>query len=65
MDRAVEAAQKAFDTVWGLHTSGAQRGKLMMQIAEAIEANIDEIAAVEVGRFLHFKAYPDVLIVQR
>jgi len=47
VDRAVAAAQKAYDTVWGLNTTGAQRGKLMMKLADAIEANIDELAAIE------------------
>lgn len=49
VDKAVKAAQKAFDTVWGLNTTGAQRGKLMIDFAYAIEKNIDEIAAIEVG----------------
>lgn len=49
VDRAVDAAQKAYDTVWGLNTTGRQRGELMIKLAEAIEANIDEIAAIEVG----------------
>ena len=48
VDRAVECAQKAFDTVWGLNTTGAERGKLMLKLAVAVEANIDEIAAIEV-----------------
>jgi len=47
VDRAVEAAQKAFDTVWGLNTTGTERGKLMMKMAVLIEENLDEIAAVE------------------
>lgn len=48
VDRAVAAAQKAFDTVWGLHATGTQRGRLLMKLADAIEANLEEIAAVEV-----------------
>jgi len=47
VDRAVDAAQKAYDTVWGLNTTGVERGKYMLKLALAIEANIDEIAAVE------------------
>ncbi|CAD6587928.1 MAG: aldehyde dehydrogenase (NAD(P)(+)) ald5 [Cyphobasidiales sp. Tagirdzhanova-0007] len=47
VDRAVAAAQKAYDTVWGLNCSGAERGRLMIKLAEAVEANIDEIAAIE------------------
>lgn len=53
VDRAVDAAQKAYDTVWGLNTTGRQRGELMIKLAEAIEANIDEIAAIEVCNLLH------------
>ncbi|KAF9516850.1 hypothetical protein BS47DRAFT_1340462 [Hydnum rufescens UP504] len=47
IDIAVEAAQKAFNTTWGLHTSGQQRGKLLIRLAELIEENIDELAALE------------------
>merc|ERR1711939_1036767 len=35
VDRAVEAAQKAYDTVWGLKCSGAERAKYMIKLAEA------------------------------
>jgi delta 1-pyrroline-5-carboxylate dehydrogenase len=47
IDIAVEAAQKAFDTTWGLHASGQERGKLLIRLAELIEENIDELAALE------------------
>lgn len=47
VDRAVDAAQKAYDTVWGLNCDGRKRGELMIKLAAAIEANIDEIAAIE------------------
>ena len=47
VDIAVAAAQKAFDTTWGLHTSGELRGKLLVKLADLIEANIDELAALE------------------
>jgi aldehyde dehydrogenase (NAD+) len=47
IDLAVEAAQKAFDTTWGLHASGQERGKLLIRLAELIEENIDELAALE------------------
>lgn len=50
VDRAVEAAQKAYDTVWGVQCTGQQRGKYLIALAEAIEAEADEIAAVEVSR---------------
>ena len=32
VDIAVEAAQKAFDTVWGLNTPGYERGKLLYKL---------------------------------
>lgn len=44
---AVEAAQKAFDTVWGLNMPGHERGKLLYKLADLMEANIDELAAIE------------------
>jgi len=47
IDLAVEAAQKAFDSTWGLHTTGQQRGKLLIRLAELIEENIEELAALE------------------
>ncbi|QRW19790.1 aldehyde dehydrogenase family protein [Rhizoctonia solani] len=47
VDRAVQAAQKAYDTTWGLNVCGVQRGKILIRIAELIERDIDEIAAVE------------------
>jgi len=47
VDLAVAAAQKAFDTVWGLKTPGFERGKLLIKLAELIEANADELAAIE------------------
>jgi acyl-CoA reductase-like NAD-dependent aldehyde dehydrogenase len=47
VDIAVAAAQKAYDTVWGLNTPAFKRGKLLIRLAELIEENIDEIAAIE------------------
>jgi len=47
VDLAVAAAQKAFDTVWGLNTPGFVRGKLLIRWAELIEEHIDELAAIE------------------
>ncbi|KAB5593555.1 Aldehyde dehydrogenase [Ceratobasidium theobromae] len=47
VDAAVKAAQNAYDTVWGLNVSGVQRGKILIKLAELIERDIDEIAAVE------------------
>ncbi|KAG8936257.1 aldehyde dehydrogenase (NAD(P)(+)) ald5 [Tulasnella sp. 419] len=47
IDLAVQAAQKAYDTVWGLKTPGHRRGVLLMKLANLIEENADELAALE------------------
>ncbi|KAK7049893.1 hypothetical protein VNI00_005323 [Paramarasmius palmivorus] len=47
VDNAVAAAQKAFDTVWGLNAPGAQRAKLLTKLWQAMEANQQELAALE------------------
>ncbi|KAH9947364.1 NAD-dependent aldehyde dehydrogenase [Amylocystis lapponica] len=47
VDIAVKAAQRAYDTVWGLNTSGRDRGILLNRLANLCEARRDEIAAVE------------------
>lgn len=44
VDRAVEAATVAFKNVWGLKTAGHQRGRLMVELAQAIETHADTIA---------------------
>ncbi|TFY72343.1 hypothetical protein EVG20_g652 [Dentipellis fragilis] len=47
VDRAVKSARKAFDTVWGLNYPGSERGKLLMKLADLLEENQDEFAAIE------------------
>lgn len=47
VDVAVEAAQKAFDTVWGLNCPGFERGKLLYKLSELMTAHADEFAALE------------------
>ncbi|GLB45581.1 putative aldehyde dehydrogenase [Lyophyllum shimeji] len=47
VDIAVGAAQKAFDTVWGLNVSGAQRGELLNKLAALMEEHKSELAALE------------------
>lgn len=47
VDCAVSAAQKAFDTVWGLNAPGSYRAKLMHRLAELMEAKKEELAALE------------------
>ena len=47
VDLAVQAAQKAFDTVWGLNTPGFERGRLLYKLADLMEQHADEYAALE------------------
>lgn len=47
VDIAVKAASQAFDQVWGLNTPGSARGKMLMQLADKIEAHLDTFAAIE------------------
>ncbi|MEV7892473.1 aldehyde dehydrogenase family protein [Streptomyces sp. NPDC002817] len=45
VDRAVDAATKAFET-WR-HWSGEQRGRLLLKLADAIEEHAEELALLE------------------
>jgi len=47
VDAAVEAAQKAFDTTWGLNCPAHQRGSLLNKLADIMESRFDELCAVE------------------
>ncbi|PRQ76624.1 aldehyde dehydrogenase [Rhodotorula toruloides] len=47
VDRAVEAAQKAYDTVWGERCPGHKRGKLLMQLADLFEQHVEQLASIE------------------
>jgi aldehyde dehydrogenase (NAD+) len=47
VDIAVDAAQKAFETTWGLNASGNVRSNLLWRLAELMERNFDELAALE------------------
>ncbi|KAF9471864.1 aldehyde dehydrogenase [Pholiota conissans] len=47
VDLAQEAAQKAFDTVWGLNASGALRSELLWALAKGMEKYQAELAAIE------------------
>ncbi len=44
---AVRAAQEAYDSSWGLHVPGAERGKLLSKLADLIDAHRGELAALE------------------
>ncbi|KAH8101623.1 NAD-dependent aldehyde dehydrogenase [Cristinia sonorae] len=47
VDIAVKAAQKAFDTTWGLKCPGSQRAAVLHRIANLMEKHIDEFSALE------------------
>jgi len=47
VDLAVDAANKAYKTTWGLHSPGPVRGKLINKLADLIEERTDEFAALE------------------
>ncbi|TFY75046.1 hypothetical protein EWM64_g8968, partial [Hericium alpestre] len=47
VNRAVVAAKRAFDTVWGLHCPGTERGKLIAKLAALLERDQDEFSAIE------------------
>ena len=47
VDKAVDAAQKAYDTKWGLNTPGAERSILLAKLAKLLEKHADELAALE------------------
>jgi aldehyde dehydrogenase (NAD+) len=47
VDRAVQAAKRAFHTSWGLKAPGTLRGKLLGDLARIMEENSDELAALE------------------
>jgi acyl-CoA reductase-like NAD-dependent aldehyde dehydrogenase len=46
VDRAVEAARKAFDGVWS-KTPSAERARLLRRLAELVDANADRLAEIE------------------
>ncbi|KAI0298762.1 aldehyde dehydrogenase [Multifurca ochricompacta] len=47
VNRAVDAAKRAFDESWGLRIPGAERGKLLYRLADLMQKNWDELAALE------------------
>jgi len=47
IDIAVDAAKKAYKTVWGLKVPGVERGKLLYKLVELIEKHSDELAALD------------------
>jgi aldehyde dehydrogenase (NAD+) len=47
IDLAVEAAQKAYKTSWGLKIPGSERGRIMSRFADLLEKHQDELGALE------------------
>ena len=47
VNAVVEAAQKAFETSWGLNTPGTRRAELLNKLAQLMETRRDELAALE------------------
>jgi aldehyde dehydrogenase (NAD+) len=47
IDRAVKAARKAFESGPWPRLSAAERGRLLNKLADAMEANLDELSALE------------------
>ncbi|KAL8279970.1 hypothetical protein RQP46_007551 [Phenoliferia psychrophenolica] len=47
VDAAVDAAEHAYNTVWGEKVPGHQRGKMLMQLATLFEEHADVLASIE------------------
>jgi len=47
IDIAAKAAKVAYKTSWGLKVPGAERGKLMVKLANLMEQHIAEFAALD------------------
>ena len=47
VELAIEAAEKAYKTSWGLKVPGSQRGRLLAKFADLLEKHWDELAALE------------------
>lgn len=48
VDLAVEAAQHAYDTVWGLNAPGLVRSSILWKLALLMEERATELSAIEV-----------------
>jgi aldehyde dehydrogenase (NAD+) len=47
VDRAVDAAKRAYETSWGLKVPGSRRGELLYKLADLMVLHFDELAALE------------------
>ncbi|KAJ8693843.1 hypothetical protein PTI98_008796 [Pleurotus ostreatus] len=65
VDVAVKAAQKAFDTTWGLNASGAARAALLRKLADLMDFHKEELAAIEAldnGKAFTWALHVDVAV---
>jgi aldehyde dehydrogenase (NAD+) len=63
VDIAVEAARKAYKTVWGLKVPGTERGKYLLKLADLMDQHADELGALEamdVGKPYKVARYGDI-----
>ncbi|KAJ6608514.1 aldehyde dehydrogenase [Mycena sp. CBHHK59/15] len=63
VDIAVKAAHKAYKTTWGLKCPGTTRGKLLNRLADLLERDADQFAALEalnVGKPFHIAKNGDM-----
>ena len=47
VDAAVQAAKKSFYTTWGTKTAASERGRLLNKLADLVERDADQLAAIE------------------
>lgn len=47
VDRAVDAAERAYNSVWGERCSPRERGRLLMKLADLFEEHADILASIE------------------
>ncbi|KAI6042816.1 aldehyde dehydrogenase [Pisolithus marmoratus] len=63
VDLAVDAAEKAFETTWGLNCPGNKRGLLLSKLASLMEEHTDEFSALEAlnnGKAFNFARHADI-----
>ncbi|KAJ7602882.1 aldehyde dehydrogenase [Roridomyces roridus] len=64
VDLAVKAAHKAYKTSWGFKCPGKERGKMLLKLADLLERDADQFAAIEalnVGKPYHVAKAYDVM----
>ncbi|KAI6040399.1 aldehyde dehydrogenase [Pisolithus marmoratus] len=64
VDLAVDAAEKAFETTWGLNCPGNKRGLLLSKLASLMEEHTDEFSALEAlnnGKAFNFARHADIV----